>query len=209
MNPRALSQALRRTLWSALGELGFTTRTERVAWRHEAGHTDLVEISALGTLADSVGATTTSFGAHVASVPEWLDIAVPLRRGLPAPHYWSSDLRMSLHKTLSQPWFAPFAGEPAKATPLSFLVHREGLKHVLRRDTHDRPDIWYVLDDGTNIDEVVADLTQVVLSVGLPRLDAFHQPIAVIAMVEAGELGARPGSSVATDLIHQARRLLD
>lgn len=209
MNPQALSRALRQTLWPALHQRGFTTRTDRIAWRHDAGHTDLVEVSTLGTFADSVGATTTSFGAHVASVPNWLERTVPFRNGLPAPHYWSSDLRTSLHKTLSQPWFAPFAHQPAPTTPLSFLVHREGLKRVLRRDTHDRSDIWYVLDDGTNLDVVVDDLVDVVLSVGLPRLDAFHQPAAVIAMVEAGELDARPGSPVAWNLVDQARRLLD
>jgi hypothetical protein len=82
------------------------------------------------------------------------------------------------------------------------------LKQVIRRDTHDRPDVWFVKDDGSNLDEVIQDLLQVVSSIGLPLLDAFHDPVAVIAMAEGGELNSSPDSPAARDLIDQARQAL-
>lgn len=205
----ALNRALRRSLWPALREAGFATRTDRIAWKHDGGHTDLVEVSALGSAADAVGATPVSFSAYVGSLPAWFGgRPVPERKGLPAPHYWNCVLQRTLLKTLSQPWFTPFSRPPAASTPRSFLLHREGLKRVFRRDTHDRPAVWFVKDDGSNLDEVVKDLLQVVSSVGLPLLDAFHDPAAVIAMAEGGELNAAPDSPAAKDLIDQARQAL-
>jgi hypothetical protein len=209
VDTRAINRALRQTLWPALREVEFVTRTDRIAWRHEGGHTDLVEVSALGSLADSIGATSVSFGAYVGSVPAWfIGRTVPVRNGLPAPHYWHCELQRTLHKTLSQPWFNPFARPPATTTPRSFLLHREGLQRVLRRDTHDRPDVWFVKDDGSNLDEVMQDLLDVVSSVGLPLLDAFHDPAAVIAMAEGGQLVASPDSPAARDLVDQAQQAL-
>jgi hypothetical protein len=209
VDKQAVNGALRLTLWPALREVGFVTRTDRIAWRHDVGHTDLVEVAAIGSLADSIGATPASLGAYVGSVPAWFNgRTVPVRKGLPAPHYWNCDLQRTLNKTLSQPWFTPFSRPPAETTPRSFLLHREGLKRVLRRDTHDRPDVWFVKDDGSNLDEVIQDLLHVVTSVGLPLLDAFHDPAAVIEMAEGGELNASPDSYAARDLVDQARRAL-
>ena len=210
MNNQAVSRALRQTLWPALRQVGFVTRADRIAWRHDGGHTDLVEVSALGSLADSVGATPASFGAYVGSIPAWFSgRPVPMRKGLPAPHYWHCELQRTLHKTLSQPWFTPFSRPAAASTPRSFLLHREGLKRVLRRDAHDRLDVWYVQEDGSNLEEVVQDLLRVVWSVGLPLLDAFHDPAAVVAMAEGGQLNASSDSFAARDLVDQARRALD
>jgi hypothetical protein len=44
------------------------------------------------------------------------------------------------------------------------LVHREGLMQVIRRDAHDRPDIWFVRVDGSNLDESISDLVRVVVA---------------------------------------------
>jgi hypothetical protein len=208
LNTQAVNRALRPTVWPALRKAGFVTRADRIAWRHAGGHTDLVEVSALGSLADSIGATSVSFGAYVGSVPAWfIGRTVPVRKGLAAPHYWHCVLSRTLNNTLSQPWFTPFAQPPASTTPRSFLVHREG-KTVLPSDTHDRPDVWFVHDDGSNLDEVIQDLLDVVTSVGLPLLHAFHDPAAVIAMAEGGQLNASPDSPAARELVDQARQAI-
>lgn len=204
----ALSQGLGKTLWPALHAHGFETRTDRIAWRHANGHTDLVEVSSVGAHADAIGATPASLSARVGSVPAWLYVSVPTRKGLPAPHYWHTPLHRTLDKTLSQPWFKPFAHSPAPTKPRSFLLHREALMRLLRRDTHDRPDVWFVLDHGSNLKEVLTDLVRVVLSGGLSLIDDFHKPDTVIKMAEAGELTARPGSPVASGIVHEARRAL-
>jgi hypothetical protein len=74
------------------------------------------------------------------------------------PHYWHCRLQSGLAKTLDQPWFRPFSAPPNPRLPASFRKHREGLMRVMRRDTHDRPDIWYVREDGANLAENVHDL---------------------------------------------------
>ena len=78
---------------------------------------------------------------------------------------------------------------------------------VLRRNVHDRPDIWFVRDDGSNLSEAVNDLRTVVDRDGLPTLERFHDPCSVIDMAESGALAPRPGSPAALEIVHAARRL--
>ena len=132
---------------------------------------------------------------------------MPERDGEPRPHYWHCQLQWGLRKSLSQPWFHPFA-EPARDLPPSFALHREGLKQVLRRDIHDRPDIWFIKEDGSNIDEVMDDLIDAIEGEGLAVLARFHDPNAVIKMALAGELGSRPPSPASNELVRAARDFL-
>jgi len=87
-------------------------------------------------------------------------------------------------------------------------LHREGLKQVLRRDVHDRPDIWFIKEDGSNVDEVMDDLIAAIEGDGMAALARFHHPNAVIKMVLAEELGAGPNSPAANELIRGAREFL-
>lgn len=210
MDQRDVGRALRETLWPHLASEGFSERTERATWRRVDGHIDVVEIATVGQSADAVGCSAVSLTGHVASVPSWLGVMdrVPLRRGRPAPHYWQTPLQTDLTKTLSQPWFRPFSRPPTKRLLPSFAAHREGLRHVVRHDVHDRPDVWYVLDDGSNLAEVVDDLLGVIRSVGLPLLDAYHDPDAVIRLVRAGALRMAPESVAADELVEAAERHL-
>jgi hypothetical protein len=50
----------------------------------------------------------------------------------------------------------------------SLRLHREGLKKVVRRDTHDRADTWYVRPDGSNLEECLEDALQATREEGLP-----------------------------------------
>jgi len=132
---------------------------------------------------------------------------LPERDGEPRPHYWHCQLQWGLRKSLSQPWFQPFA-ELERDLPPTFALHREGLKQVLRRDVHDRPDIWFIKEDGSNIDEVMDDLLAAIEGEGLAVLARFNDPNSVIRMALAGELGPRPGSPAANQLIRGARDFL-
>ena len=136
-----------------------------------------------------------------ASAPAW-----SVKNGQARPRHPDCQLKIRLAKTLSQPWFIPFASSPKPTTPLSFVQHRRGLQSVLRRDRHDRPDIWFVKDDGSNLDEVIADLWHVTESIGLPVLDRLHDPCAVIEMVLDRTLVSDPTSMAATDILDAARR---
>ena len=161
MDVRDVDRALRSTIWPRLKARGFAVRTDRVAWRYGPKAIDVVEITTVGALADSVGCTSFSFGATVASMPEYLASSpVPAGKdGRPRPHYWHCQLRRTLSKSLRQPWFRPFGRPVSPGTTPAMLKHREGLKQVIRHDVHDRSDTWFVLEDGSNLDQDLEDLS--------------------------------------------------
>jgi hypothetical protein len=185
---------------------GFTRRTERVAWRDIGDSVDVIEVNLIGPLADTIGCTSYSFGAFVASLPGYLTSdhqrADPDRGR--RPHYWECELKMELSKTLAQPWFRPFASPARSNVPESFVKHRQGLMRVLRRDVHDRIDIWFVREDGANLSLCVADLLLVIERDGLPLLQRLHDPCAVAEIVRGGHLSIRPDSPVGRDVLHAA-----
>jgi hypothetical protein len=43
-----------------------------------------------------------------------------------------------------------------------------GLRRVLRHDHHDRDEIWFVLEDGSNLVAAVADALKAIRDLGLP-----------------------------------------
>lgn len=211
MDARGVDRELRRTIWPALQAKGFESRASRVAWRYTRG-VELVEIPSVGAGWDQIGCTSFSITAWVATLPVWVEpkFAIPEADGTLRPHYWHCDpLSIRLEKNINQPWFRPFSAPPNPYLPRSMVLHREGLMKVLRRDVHDRPDVWFVKEDGSNIAQVMEDLLRVTTSEGLRMLDALTDPTAAIQMVQAGRLTPRPGSPAAIDLIRAARKFLD
>ena len=203
---RDVNRSLGRLLWPALRANGFEDRTQRTAWRHREDGTDVVEIHSVGPLYDSVGCTSFSFGAFVAASIDWAQPPQGQRDGKTynRPHYWECDpFVRQLNKTLSQPWFKPFT-RPAESLSAPMRLHQEGLKRVVRTDVHDRPDIWFVLEDGTNLDQVLHDLTEVVRERGLAILERFHDAEEVVKMVGKGELHCAPGSPVSERVVQAA-----
>jgi hypothetical protein len=75
---------------------------------------------------------------------------------------------------VSQPWFQPFR-QDVRRWALSFRLHREGLKRVLRTETHDRSDTWFVLPDGSNLDECVEDALAAIEREGLPWFESLRE----------------------------------
>jgi hypothetical protein len=109
-----------------------------------------------------------------------------------------------MSKSLRQPWFRPFhAPANPRSTP-SMLRHREGLMQVVRSDAHDRADTWFVRDDGSNLEENIADLLAAVEAEGLPLLETLHDPCAVVKTVRAEMLWIKPGSPAGEQLIAAA-----
>ena len=208
-----VNRAFRLTLWPAVKARGFQFRTDRASWRYLDEAIDLIDIQSVGAGADAVGCTSFSFSAYAGSLPTYMGTgSVGSRRGLPSampkarPHYWDTDLHFGIEKTLHQPWFEPFANPPVPTTPASILIHREALKQVLRQDRHDRPDIWYVLAGGSNLNEVVSDLAAAVLTQAIPLLDRMHDPCELLGLLEAGRF-VRIDSPVGQDLAHTARQV--
>ena len=189
-----VNRALRGTLWPALKAHGFTERTERVAWRYTHESINVVEVQTVGRYSDQVGCPPLSVSVFVAAYPPYLpeaqlvgDLAsaIPTRAGRLRPHYWHCDpFSVSMQKTVSQPWFRSFTRPADKRRPLAFRLHEEALRTLTSRATHDLPDVWYMRDDGSNLDANLRDLTSVVLTVGLDLVDQWNDPPRVLEQLE-------------------------
>ena len=205
VKPGDLSRALRAEFWPHLKAVGFAARTDRAAWRYVDGAVDVVDVWSVGPAADAVGCPSVSFSAMVASAPAFLSDELPTRDGVPRPHYWHCRLHVELRKTLSQPWFRPFSTPPKPSLSASLQRHREGLMAVLRRDQHDRSDVWFVREDGSNMSEVANDLWAVTERVGLPALDRMHDPCQIEALISDRTVLISRDSLAGYELIEQAR----
>ena len=202
---REVNRALRQKFWPVLEKKGFNEHTDRVGWRRNPGVIDVVELSSVGAHSDIIGCTSFSISACVAAHSPWMPTIARLRETPLRPHYWDCDpFVRHLDKQLKQPWFAPFTRPPENLTP-PMRAHRAGLEHVVRRDVHDRSDIWFVLEDGSNLDEVLQDLTATVVEVGLATLGRFNQPKLAIEMVLQGELTSGPESPIGQEVLKAAR----
>ena len=200
-----VNRALRASVWPRLRSEGFESRTARAAWRYWDGGVEVVDVQSIGPEWDAVGCTSYSFGGQVGSWPAYFvnEGTPPIGKdGRPRPRYWNCPLNFTLTKTISQPWFQAFAHAPSPSMTDPARKHREGLRAVLRADVHERPDIWYVLEDGSNLDEVVADLLQVVLS-ALPDLASLRDPCLTSARLKSGEF-TNPESLHGSELIEAA-----
>jgi hypothetical protein len=162
-----------------------------VAWRYAGYDVDVVEVRAVGQAAEAVRCTSSSLSVFVASYPHFIPPTgrIPTRDGLLRPHYWDCDpFRHAMHKSLAQPWFVPF-GRPAGRRMLpSFRLHREALSKLVDRSVTDRPEIWFMREDGSNLVENVDDMVSIVLTEGLDLVDRFHDPQLVLGMIDSGRL---------------------
>jgi hypothetical protein len=152
MDSKAVDALLRPQIWRALSERGFARRTGRTAWRDGRNGIQVVNVQSFNSyLAEVLHVTSFSFAvklgvfypAIAAVAPQGRFVADPTR-----PKEHDCQARRTVEKTMAQ-------------------------DHVgADRGWIDRPDIWYVLGDGSNLDDVVADASERVLTVGLPWLGA-------------------------------------
>jgi hypothetical protein len=195
-----VNRGLRATLWPGLKAHGFVERTERVAWRHGHHNIDVVEVQAVGQDAVAVGCPALSLSVIVATYPPYLEASRLIPSSTPAhgissraghlrPHYWHCEpFRASMTKSLAQPWFRAFSAPADDRRPPSFRLHDDALRKLTSRAVHDVPDIWYMRDDGSNLNENLQDMTTVVLTTGLDLLDQWREPERVIALLETDRL---------------------
>jgi uncharacterized protein DUF4304 len=164
VDSKAVNRALREIVWSDLQTLGFTRRTPRTAWRDRSHAIQVVNFQSFNRyLADAMGATTFSFavnlGVFYPAIADRSAIASFIPDRLRPPE-WHCQARKHLGKGLAQPnaivnrrRFDPRAPEPTLGSWV------------------DRPDVWYVRGDGSNVNLVVADAHDRILDVGIPWLD--------------------------------------
>jgi hypothetical protein len=188
MNSRDVTREIRRNVWPMLRGEGFDSFTGRTAWRYAGTSVDVVNFQSFSaSIADAVGCTPFSFSVNLGV---WLPGNVspalkPDGEGRPRPQEWECNWRTRLTKSTPQPWFQPFSGRNVSRWPLGLRLHREGLKRVLRRDRHDREDIWFVRPDGTNLIDTVDDALHAIRDDGLPWFESTRIAEGVIESADA------------------------
>jgi Domain of unknown function (DUF4304) len=163
INSRAVDKALRDVFWRSLKDRGFERRTGRTAWRDHPGCIQTINVQSFNRyLADRMGATTVSFAVNLGvfyPVVAQHSTAGAFDRDPTRPTEPHCQARFHLSKGLSQPGPDVPLPPPAVGRPPD------------PRPWVDRPDVWYVVDDGSNVDDVVADARDRILEIGLPWLE--------------------------------------
>jgi len=158
MDGRLVGQALAKTIRPDLRALGFDKFQGRHAWRRHSLGVDVVSFSSMNAYtAEGVGCTSYSFGGEVAVYYPAIDEHAPVEW----PRPWHAHLRGSLGKTLRQPIFHPWGK----------------FGDAVEDWRKDRPDVWYVLEDGSNLDEVTDDALRAVMAVGIPFINLVGDPV--------------------------------
>jgi Domain of unknown function (DUF4304) len=182
VDARGVTREINRLVWRPLREEGFSVFTGRSGWRYIDGDIDVINFQSFNaSLADAIGCTTYSFAVNLGS---WLAESLAsegLQRKLQQdldgrlrPEEYQCPHRLELEKSLEQPWFKPFSHD-TRNWPQSLRCHREGLEKVFRHDQHDRADIWFVLEDGSNVGVCLEDALQAIRADGLPWFDETHR----------------------------------
>lgn len=146
---RIVGKALGEAVRPLLKSIGFTRFAGRTAWRDSEYTVDLVNFRSFTRyIADGVGCTTYSFTGDVGVFYRCLG------PGQDRPKYYELTFRATLGKTLNQPIFRPYD----------------------RSAMTDRPDVWFVTEDGRTLAECIADARECLEAQGLPFLDKFKEP---------------------------------
>jgi hypothetical protein len=168
VDSKVVDQALRAVFWPPLKEAGFSRRTGRTAWRDRGIAVECVNVQSFNTyLADVMGSTTYSFGVNLGVFYEAIATRSAMRgfiKDFSRPKEHECQLRKFLTKGFAQP--------NVLAKP-RFGIGRA--RPTLGRWV-DRPDVWLVIPDGSNVDATVRDAAERVTADGLPWFDAVSDP---------------------------------
>lgn len=168
MDSKGVDAVLREVFWPALKAHGFARRTGRTAWRDQGACLGVANVQSFNSyLAEGLGATTFSFCVNLGVFYPAIEDRLPLGPGdfdPTRPAESRCHARRHLTKGFAQP------PRPARS---GLRLWRRGAS---RDPWRDRPDVWLVLPDGSNVREAVADATERVLAEGLPWLDALADP---------------------------------
>lgn len=164
---QAVAKAVKVRVWPRLRELGFNRTLGRSAYRDGENVVDVVNVGGLpSSTFFGVGATSHSFAVNLGV--RFLDLPVgrPTRvtkAGVPAPHEYECELRRSLPKGLVQPLFKPYG-------------HADRLQ--------DRLDVWFVLEDGSNLDACLDDAIEQIRTEGESWFTMVHDPASLVERLD-------------------------
>jgi hypothetical protein len=138
IDSKDVNQALRDTVWPVLKSEGFRRRTTRTAWRDRPDQVDIINFWSLGAYNAGVyGVTSYSFQLELATHPR-----VRTRDSTPSK---DGSLRPS-------------------AADCDF---RRFLRRPFDQPETNRPEVWYLRPDGSNLREVIEAARDLLITEGL------------------------------------------
>lgn len=168
MDSKVVNKAIRENIRPILKEAGFSKFTARNAWRYRGEIIEVVNFQFFNSnLAESVGCTTYSFSINLGSYFKWKERMPWYRLNannkiLDTPQEYSCDLRGFLQKNLDQHnLFHPYQEYNGK----------------------DRKNVWYILEDGTNLIESVESAALSIKTEALPWFNQISNLDALLPML--------------------------
>jgi hypothetical protein len=148
LDGRQVRRALSTRLRPELRDLGFDKFDVRHSWRRNTSCVDLITFRFISNYDSPIeGCPTLSFRCIVG-------VYYPITDD--RPQEWATEYNQTfsawLGKTIHQPYFRQ---------------HAVG---------NDRPNTWFVFEDGSNLDAVVDDAAQALLSQGIPFIERLDSP---------------------------------
>lgn len=164
IDSKAVDRALRDGFWPILRERGFERRTGRTAWRDAPQCVQTANVRSFNRyLAALMACTSFSFainlGVYYPAVAENAGYG-PFAKDPGRPAEQHCHARFHMAKGIAQP-----DPDPTLPPPPAWDARLEPKRW------RDRPDVWFVAHDGSNLDEVVADAIEQVVRIGVPWLD--------------------------------------
>ena len=144
VDSKAVAREIKRQIFPALKDAGFTRFTTKGAWRPRDHSVQVVYFQSFSAyLASGVGCTTYSFAIRCGVYyPSIARVSLPATEPIEFPEEYRCAARLTLLKPAPQ-------------------------KELARRD------VWYVREDGSNLPEMIEHARGAVLERGLPWLDSF------------------------------------
>jgi hypothetical protein len=151
MDSRVVNKEIKRTIWTLLKSEGFTKFTTRNAWRIKEETVEVVNFQSFNSyLASGIGCTTYSFGVNLGVYYKCFEETAWFKKvRLAYPPEYESHERKDLRKNIGQ---------------IDLFLQYKGSRFPKR----DRPGVWYVIEDGKNLIEVINDAKQAIIADGLP-----------------------------------------
>lgn len=155
MDSKVVSKCIRNIVWPCLKPLGFSGVKGRTAWRVWSHGVDVVNFQSFNSyLAGGVGSTTYSFAVNLGIHFDYI-----------SPVHGRKDWVSGDGLLLPKEYQCEF---------------RSGLEKTIPQDELPRKGIWFVREDGSNVEEMVDNARDVILHVGLPWFERFRDPHEVL-----------------------------
>jgi hypothetical protein len=177
LDAKTVNKQLRAVVRPMLKEARFTRFTERNAWRFLDEAKWIVNFQSFNAyLADGIGCTTYSFAVNLGV---YLDDCAEDGVVLDRPAESQASFRFEVLKRLSQPMFRPYGRGtgPEPYVPTRPDILWPTFNPYAPAPATERENVYFVAEDGSNLEEVVEDARHLIAGPGLDVLQAHLDPM--------------------------------